>query len=158
MFSRCKLIYSSRQSFTVNTVITPTSWMRKLCVREAKEISPQRDRSGLSSILLWIRNQAEIPSWVCSTLAAQLGRYTDHMEQGQGCGASRKGQWKCQSLSRVWLFMTPRTVARQVPLSMGFSRQEDWSGYPFPSPGDILTQGSNSGLLHCRCIVYCLRH
>ena len=33
--------------------------------------------------------------------------------------------------------MTPWTVARQAPLSMGFSRQEHWSGYPFPSPGDL---------------------
>ena len=33
--------------------------------------------------------------------------------------------------------MTPWTVARQAPLSMGFSRQEHWSGWPFPSPGDL---------------------
>ena len=33
-------------------------------------------------------------------------------------------------------FATPWTVARQAPLSMGFSRQEYWSGFPFPSPGD----------------------
>ena len=39
-------------------------------------------------------------------------------------------------LSRVQLFETPWTVARQAPLSMGFSRQEYWSGLPFPSPGD----------------------
>ena len=37
-------------------------------------------------------------------------------------------------LSRGWLFATPWTVARQVPLSMEFSRQEYWSGLPFPSP------------------------
>ena len=41
------------------------------------------------------------------------------------------------SISRVWCFVTPRTVARQVPLSMGFSRHEPWSGLPFPSPGDL---------------------
>ena len=39
-----------------------------------------------------------------------------------------------QSLSRVCLFVTPWTVAYQAPLSMGFSRQEFWSGLPFPSP------------------------
>ena len=38
-------------------------------------------------------------------------------------------------LSHVQLFMTLWTVARQAPLSMGFSRQEYWSGLPFPSPG-----------------------
>ena len=40
-------------------------------------------------------------------------------------------------ISQVWLFVTPWTVAHQAPLSMGFSRQEYWSGLPFPSPGDL---------------------
>ena len=42
----------------------------------------------------------------------------------------------CLLLSRVCLFVTPWTVAHQVSPSMGFSRQEYWSGLPFPSPGD----------------------
>ena len=42
-----------------------------------------------------------------------------------------------KSLSRVRLFATPWTVAHQAPPCMGFSRQEDWSGLPFPSPGDL---------------------
>ena len=37
--------------------------------------------------------------------------------------------------------MTPWTVARQASLSMGFSRQEYWSGLPFPSPGDLPDPG-----------------
>ena len=37
----------------------------------------------------------------------------------------------------VQLFVTPWTIAYQVPLSMGFSRQEYWNGLPFPSPGDL---------------------
>ena len=37
--------------------------------------------------------------------------------------------------------MTPWTVAHQVPLSMGFLRQEYWSGLPFPSPGDLPDPG-----------------
>ena len=41
---------------------------------------------------------------------------------------------KVKSLSRVWLFATPWTVAYQAPQSMEFSRQEYWSGLPFPSP------------------------
>ena len=49
---------------------------------------------------------------------------------------------------------TPWTVGHQAPLSMGFSRQECWSGLPFPSPWDLLTQESNPGLLHCRQILY----
>ena len=42
-----------------------------------------------------------------------------------------------KSLSHVQLFATPWTVAYQAPPSMGFSRQEYWSGLPFPSPGDL---------------------
>ena len=40
-------------------------------------------------------------------------------------------------LSHVQLFMTPGTIACQAFLSMGFSRQEYWSGLPFPTPGDL---------------------
>ena len=40
---------------------------------------------------------------------------------------------------------TPWTVARQAPLSMRFSRQEYWSGLPFPSPGDLPDPGIKPG-------------
>ena len=46
-----------------------------------------------------------------------------------------------KSLSRVWLFATQWTVAYQASLSMRFSRQEYWSGLPFPSPGDLPNPG-----------------
>ena len=49
--------------------------------------------------------------------------------------------------SRVQLFVAPWTVACQAPLSMGFSRQEHWSGLPCPPPGDVATQGWNLHLL-----------
>ena len=48
---------------------------------------------------------------------------------------------KVKLLSPVWLFATPWTVAYQAPLSMEFSRQEYWSGLPFPSPGDLPDPG-----------------
>ena len=48
---------------------------------------------------------------------------------------------KVKSLSHVRLFATPWTVAQQAPPSMGFSRQEYWSGLPFPSPGDLPDPG-----------------
>ena len=44
-------------------------------------------------------------------------------------------------LNRVRLFVTPWTVAHQATLSLGFSRQEYWSGLPFPSPGDLSNPG-----------------
>ena len=52
---------------------------------------------------------------------------------------------KVKSLSRVRLFATPWTVAYQAPPSMGFSRQEHWSGLPFPSPGDLPDPGMEPG-------------
>ena len=89
-----------------------------------------------------------------------------------------------RSLNRI--FVTPQTVTHQVPSSMEFSRQEYWSGFPIPTPGDLPnsgikptscaspalaggfvplchweailpTQGSKPGLLHCR-IFYSLSH
>ena len=52
---------------------------------------------------------------------------------------------KVKSLSRVRLFATPWTVAYQAPLSMGFSKQQYWSGLPFPSPGDLPNPGIEPG-------------
>ena len=48
---------------------------------------------------------------------------------------------RMKSLSRVRLFATPWTVDHQAPPSMGVSRQEYWSGLPFPSPGDLPDPG-----------------
>ena len=48
---------------------------------------------------------------------------------------------KVKLLSRVRLFATPWTVAYQASPSMGFSRQEYQSGFPFPSPADLLDPG-----------------
>ena len=58
----------------------------------------------------------------------------------------------CPSLVTTW------TAALQAPLSMEFSRQEYCSGLPFPSPGDIPTQGLNPGLPHCTQILYQLSY
>ena len=55
---------------------------------------------------------------------------------------SNVGKWKVKvkALSRVRLLATPWTAAYQVPPSMGFSRQEYWSGVPLPSPKQLLVQ------------------
>ena len=63
-----------------------------------------------------------------------------------------------KSFSRVRLFVTPWTVACQAPLSIGFSRQEYWSGLPFLLQEIFPTQGSNPGLPHCRQTLYHLSH
>jgi len=52
---------------------------------------------------------------------------------------------KVKSFSRVRLFAIPWTVVYQASLSMGFSRQEYWSGLPFPSPGDRPDPGIEPG-------------
>ena len=54
-----------------------------------------------------------------------------------------KWKVKVKSLSRLWLLVTPRTAAYQAPPSMGFSRQEYWSGVPLPSPSPQTYRGSN---------------
>ena len=54
-----------------------------------------------------------------------------------GLQPTRLLPWKVKSLSHARLLATPWTAAHQVPPSMGFSRQEYWSGVPFPSPGDL---------------------
>ena len=59
---------------------------------------------------------------------------------------------KCQSLNHIQLFAAPWTVAHQAPLSMAFSRQEYWSGLPFPPPGDRLDPGIELSLL---CLLHC---
>ena len=58
----------------------------------------------------------------------------------------------CLTLATLW------TVAHQASLSIGFSREEYWSGLPFPSPGDLPDPGIESASpesnLHCRRILY----
>ena len=54
--------------------------------------------------------------------------------------------------SHVWLFATCWTVALQAPLSMGFSRPEYWSGFSFPSPGNLPNPGIRSTFLMSHCI------
>ena len=59
-----------------------------------------------------------------------------------------KWKVKMKSLSCVQLIVTPWTVACQAPPFMGFSRQEYWSGLPFPSPGDLPNPGIQPGSTH----------
>ena len=56
-------------------------------------------------------------------------------------GLAMKAKVKVKSLSCIRPFATPWTVAYQTPPSMGFSRQECWSGLPFPPPGDLPEPG-----------------
>ena len=60
---------------------------------------------------------------------------------------------KVKSFSRVWLFATPWTAGHQAPPSMGFSRQEYWSGVPLPSPMMIIIM-PNIYYYYIYCFVY----
>ena len=66
-----------------------------------------------------------------------------------GISFSNAWKWKVKvkPLSRVWLSATPWTTAHQAPLSMGFSRQEYWSGVLLPSPSPFI--------LVSLCLTYC---
>ena len=63
------------------------------------------------------------------------------MNRPTGLATLKKERKKVKSLSHIWLFATLWTVACWTPPSVGFSRQEYWSGLPFPSPGDIPDPG-----------------
>ena len=67
-------------------------------------------------------------SWLCSLTCVELACY-------------RPFWWLVHVFSHVRLSATPWTVARQAPLSMEFSRQDYWSGLPFPTPRDLLNSG-----------------
>ena len=77
-------------------------------------------------------------AWLCATPwteAYQAPRPWDSPGKNTGVGCHFLLQcMKVKSLSRVWLLATPWAAAYQAPPSMGFSRQEYWSGVPLPSP------------------------
>ena len=88
-------------------------------------------------------------------LAEMISPQISPIEQGSSCYVILPGTYKFHGytyyqsevklLSRVWLFATPWTVAYKAPPSMGFSRQEYWSGLPFHSPGDLPNPRTESG-------------
>ena len=81
-------------------------------------------------------------SWGASLLTGQGFRL---VEWGDGEGTGGNLESEVKSLSHVRLFATPWTVAYQAPQSVGFSRQEYWSGLPFPSPEDLPHPGIEPG-------------
>ena len=69
------------------------------------------------------------------------GQEGTHNGHPSCCDCPAALKLKVKSLNPVWLFATPWTVACHIPLSVGFSRQEYWSGLPFPSPRDLPNPG-----------------
>ena len=104
--------------------------------------------------LLVLHHWARTTSWLLDVFACPLVLWVlEIMNQYRFWGAQciyhhRKGGRAC--ILSCADSVTPRTVACQAHLSMGFPRQEYWSGWPFPSPGIFPTRGLNPGLLHRR--------
>ena len=81
-----------------------------------------------------------------NSLSCLLGNLRDVSYSPLSAIHTLQGLNKCfvvivQSLSHIWLFVTPWSVAHQAPLPMGLSWQESWSRLPFPSPGDFPNPG-----------------
>ena len=76
----------------------------------------------------WLQNFVCLFKW--STLKDGVALYW----MGRARAVSESEKWKCLSLSHVWPFAIPWTVVCHAALSMVFSRQEYWSGLPFPFP------------------------
>ena len=101
-----------------------------------------------------IENRSLLKSWECAVKESLLTAAAKSLQlcptlchPSPGILQARTLEWvaisfssawkwkvKVKSLSHVWLFVIPWTAAHQAPPSMGFSRQEYWSGVPLPSP------------------------
>ena len=80
-------------------------------------------------------NWMELNSVLGAVLGAEVLWWTEDIYRVTGAMGCLLTHSVCvQSLSHIWLFATPWTVASLAPLSMGFFKQEYWSGLPFPSP------------------------
>ena len=98
-------------------------------------------------------------SWSVCVTDCDSGDSLMHSRQiGQPCWTHLLHACVLSRFSRVQLFVTLWTVAHQAPVSMEFSRQEYWSGFPFPSQEIFSTQGLNPSLPRCRQVLYLLSH
>ena len=112
---------------------------RLLCPRDSPGQNTGAGCHFLLQQIFWPRNW----TWVSSIAGIFFISWATREAPIKGRKKERK--WSCSVMSNsLW------PHGHQAPPSMGFSRQEYWSGLPFPSPGNFPTQGSNPGLPHCR--------
>ena len=105
------------------------------------------DTIALTEITFWIGNQNRtfILSF-CFTIAINKVLFNNkhyyyaYMQPLSSKSRHHLYHYKEQE-SHIRLFTAPQTIARQAPLSMGFSRQEYWSKFPFPTPEDLPDPG-----------------
>ena len=119
-----------------------------LVFREDKNSQSVRDSEEAGLREIW-KYKVEVWEFV-RTINRQDGKETRENRNNAGniregknsiCDWIHSWKWKCLLPSHVWLFVIARTVAHQAPLPMEFSRQEYWSGLPFPPPGDLPDPG-----------------
>ena len=116
------ITYLRNKSYWFSKTCSRNQKQREQCYANAKSLQScptlcdPIDRSPPGSAITGIL-QARILEWVAISFSNEWKRKV-----------------KVKSLSRVRLLATPWTAAHQAPLSMGFSRQEYWSGVPMPSP------------------------
>ena len=147
-----------------------SSGMRAMCTEMHLEPLPHRD-APCSAGTLKVTSEVPIFTWIgnpllcyakslqsCPTLCDPIdssppGSPVPEILQArtlEWVAISFSNAWKLKVkvklLSRVWLLATPWTAAYQAPPSMGFSRQEYWSGVPLPSPGNPLTCSKRSSM------------
>ena len=97
--------------------------------------SPEVENGNYSSALAREIPWTEEPGWLSSMGLPNVSHIWAHKHVEH---LAMPSSWNCEvvnSLSCVWLFVTPWTVTHQAPPSMEFSTQEYWSGLPFPSCG-----------------------
>jgi len=100
-------------------------------------------QASLPSPTPWVySNSCPLSQWCHPTISSSVVPFSSCLQSFPTSGSFQMSQLFAsgvcvKSLSRVWLSAIPWTVARQAPLSMEFSRQEYWSGLPFPFPGDL---------------------
>ena len=140
----------------IETLVQPVAWCRCSLTTGWKYCPEFQFRNSPWTLSTYARGSLNI-SWVIQTQSLH-GRCCFIFHSAEKARTQESESVSHSVASSVRLFTTPRTVARQAPLSMGFPRQEYWSGLPFPSPGIFPTQGSNPGPLHCGQILYCLSH
>ena len=108
-------------------------------------------QGGLVWCSPWGGKELDMTDWLNRTENMTLGEWSQMQKTTYYVIQfiwNRTGKSMCKCLvTQLCLFVTPWTATLQVPLSTGFSRQEYWSGLPFPPPGDLPDPGSNPHLL-----------
>ena len=128
--------------------------IRSLWYSKSKQIKPKHKTNTLTPLSQaiklerhgkekWLRKEGSklepCTDWLSLSLVRGSAVQSYYLTHGSHCLLELK-QHMCyavQSLSCIWLFVTPCTETHQPPLPMEFFRQENWSGLPFPCLGDL---------------------